>query len=133
MEISDQWVTVMLPSLIHRIGSDTIKRLKPQAQSLGCELKRIRRSRNWQLVGEAISVQHFVTQIKPTEYQDAEYLIRKLEMAMKQHSDKLEPLEVKLQRLITQNPSITLAELMVATQCSLVQARSARFAQDNWD
>ncbi|WP_233423284.1 ribosome recycling factor family protein, partial [Vibrio metoecus] len=86
MEISDQWVTVMLPSLIHRIGSDTIKRLKPQAQSLGCELKRIRRSRNWQLVGEAISVQHFVTQIKPTEYQDAEYLIRKLEMALKQHS-----------------------------------------------
>lgn len=130
MEISEKSVTVMLPSLIHRIGGETLKRLKPQVQSFDCELKRIRRSRNWQLIGEAASMQNFVIQIKQTEYQEAEYLIRKLETVLKLHSDKLEPLEAKLQRLISQKPSITLAELMAVTQCSLVQAREARFVQD---
>ncbi|EJL6538786.1 ribosome recycling factor family protein [Vibrio cholerae] len=130
MPTTDQAIAITLPSLIHRIGSDTVKRLKLQAQTFDCELKRIRRSRNWQLLGEAASMQNFVFQIKQTEYQEAEYLIRKLETALKQHSDKLEPLETKLQRLISQKPSITLAELMAVTQCSLVQAREARFAQD---
>ncbi|HDI3223882.1 TPA: ribosome recycling factor family protein [Vibrio cholerae] len=130
MPTTDQAIAITLPSLIHRIGSDTVKRLKLQAQTFDCELKRIRRSRNWQLLGEAASMQNFVFQIKQTEYQVAEYLIRKLETALKQHSDKLEPLEAKLQRLTSQKPSITLAELMAVTQCSLVQAREARFAQD---
>ncbi|BER94887.1 ribosome recycling factor family protein [Vibrio cholerae] len=130
MPTTDQAIAITLPSLIHRIGSDTVKRLKLQAQTFDCELKRIRRSRNWQLFGEAALMQNFVIQIKQTEYQEAEYLIRKLETALKQHSDKLEPLETKLQRLISQKPSITLAELMAVTQCSLVQAREARFAQD---
>ncbi|GIA23143.1 ribosome recycling factor family protein [Vibrio cholerae] len=130
MPTTDQAIAITLPSLIHRIGSDTVKRLKLQAQTFDCELKRIRRSRNWQLLGEAASMQNFVFQIKQTEYQEAEYLIRKLETALKQHSDKLEPLEAKLQRLISQKTSITLAELMAVTQCSLVQAREARFAQD---
>ncbi|EGQ7702324.1 ribosome recycling factor family protein [Vibrio cholerae] len=130
MPTTDQAIAITLPSLIHRIGSDTVKRLKLQAQTFDCELKRIRRSRNWQSLGEAASMQKFVIQIKQTEYQEAEYLIRKLETALKQHSDKLEPLETKLQRLISQKPSITLAELMAVTQCSLVQAREARFAQD---
>ncbi|TQP23332.1 ribosome recycling factor family protein [Vibrio cholerae] len=130
MPTTDQAIAITLPSLIHRIGSDTVKRLKLQAQTFDCELKRIRRSRNWQLLGEAASMQNFVIQIKQTEYQEAEYLIRKLETALKQHSDKLEPLEAKLQRLISQKTSITLAELMAVTQCSLVQAREARFAQD---
>lgn len=130
MPTTDQAIAITLPSLIHRIGSDTVKRLKLQAQTFDCELKRIRRSRNWQSFGEAALMQKFVIQIKQTEYQEAEYLIRKLETALKQHSDKLEPLETKLQRLISQKPSITLAELMAVTQCSLVQAREARFAQD---
>ncbi|WP_114741534.1 ribosome recycling factor family protein [Vibrio cholerae] len=130
MPTTDQAIAITLPSLIHRIGSDTVKRLKLQAQTFDCELKRIRRSRNWQLFGEAALMQNFVIQIKQTEYQEAEYLIRKLETVLKQHSDKLEPLETKLQRLISQKPSITLAELMAVTQCSLVQAREARFAQD---
>lgn len=53
MPTTDQAIAITLPSLIHRIGSDTVKRLKLQAQTFDCELKRIRRSRNWQLLGEA--------------------------------------------------------------------------------
>lgn len=130
MPTTDQAIAITLPSLIHRIGSDTVKRLKLQAQTFDCELKRIRRSRNWQLLGEAASMQNFVFQIKQTEYQVAEYLIRRVEAGLRQPSDKIEPIEVQLQRLVQQNPSITLAELMAATHCSLMQARAARFAEE---
>lgn len=131
MPTTDQAIAITLPSLIHRIGSDTVKRLKLQAQTFDCELKRIRRSRNWQLLGEAASMQKFVIQIKQTEYQVAEYLIRRVEAGLRLPSDKIEPIEVQLQRLVQQNPSITLAELMAATHCSLMQARAARFAEES--
>ncbi|MBN7284916.1 ribosome recycling factor [Vibrio cholerae] len=133
MSITDQAIAITLPSLIHRLGSDTVKRLKLQAQAFDCELKRIRRSRNWQLLGEAASMQKFVIQIKQTEYQVAEYLIRRVEAGLRPPSDKIESIEVQLQRLVQQNPSITLAELMAATHYSLMQARAARFAEDSFD
>ncbi len=133
MPTTDQAIAITLPSLIHRIGSDTVKRLKLQAQTFDCELKRIRRSRNWQLLGEAASMQKFVIQIKQTEYQVAEYLIRRVEAGLRLPSDKIEPIEVQLQRLVQQNPSITLAELMAATHCSLMQARADRFAEESFE
>lgn len=133
MPTTDQAIAITLPSLIHRIGSDTVKRLKLQARTFDCELKRIRRSRNWQLLGEAASMQKFVIQIKQTEYQVAEYLIRRVEAGLRLPSDKIEPIEVQLQRLVQQNPSITLAELMAATHCSLMQARAARFAEESFE
>lgn len=91
MPTTDQAIAITLPSLIHRIGSDTVKRLKLQAQTFDCELKRIRRSRNWQLLGEAASMQKFVIQIKQTEYQVAEYLIRRVEVGLRLPSDRSNP------------------------------------------
>ena len=60
------------------------------------------------------------------------YLIQKLESALLQHADKLEPLDAKLIRLITDNPAITLGELMQLTQCTVTEARLARFQADSW-
>ncbi|TQQ48570.1 ribosome recycling factor [Vibrio cholerae] len=133
MSITDQAIAITLPSLIHRLGSDTVKRLRLQAQAFDCELRRIRRSRNGQLLGEAASMQKFVIQIKQTEYQVSKYLIRRVEAGLRPPSDKIESIEVQLQRLVQQNPSITLAELMAAIHCSLMQARAARFAEDSFD
>lgn len=130
MEITEQPVAIMLPSLIHRVGGETVKRLKQQALLLDCELKRIRRSRNWQLMGEAMAIQDFLLQLRAEDDCELEYLIKKLDAGLRLHSDKLEPLDSKLQRLIAQNPSITLAELMAVTHCSLIQARAARFTED---
>ena len=42
-------LSIPLPSLIHRIGSDHAKRAKAIAAEKKCEMKRIRRSRNWQI------------------------------------------------------------------------------------
>lgn len=121
---------IALPSLIHRIGGEVTKHLKSVAADHGCELKRVRRSRHWQISGEALALQAFYDQVRRLEEDSASYLVKKMQLALASHSEKLEPLEDKLQRLVMENPAITLAELMSQTHCSLSQARSARFSAE---
>ncbi len=123
-------ISIPLPSLIHRIGRNNVNRVKAIASEHQCMLKRIRRSRNWQLVGEATQVLLTKQALKKLNDLDLSYLIKKLEAELLKHADKLEPLEAKLERLITEQPSITLAELMEQCQCTLAQARAARFNID---
>lgn len=126
----DKSIVIALPSLIHRIGKAAVKRAQLIAMPLGCELKRVRRSRNWVILGDALDVQRFTQALKQHEPEDARYVINKLEAGLLQHADKLEPLEVKLIRLVRQNPAITLGELIEQTHCTLAQARLARFDAD---
>ncbi|EIV8493595.1 ribosome recycling factor family protein [Vibrio vulnificus] len=123
-------IVIALPSLIHRIGGEMTKHLKSVAADHGCELKRVRRSRHWQISGEALALQAFYDQVRRLEEDSASYLVKKMQLALASHSEKLEPLEDKLQRLVMENPAITLAELMSQTHCSLSQARSARFSAE---
>ncbi|EGQ7832385.1 ribosome recycling factor [Vibrio vulnificus] len=128
--VNEQLVVIALPSLIHRIGGEMTKHLKSVAADHGCELKRVRRSRHWQISGEALALQAFYDQVRRLEEDSASYLVKKMQLALASHSEKLEPLEDKLQRLVMENPAITLAELMSQTHCSLSQARSARFSAE---
>ncbi|HAS8478072.1 TPA: ribosome recycling factor [Vibrio vulnificus] len=128
--VNEQLVVIALPSLIHRIGGEMTKHLKSVAADHGCELKRVRRSRHWQISGEALALQAFYDQVRRLEGDSASYLVKKMQLALASHSEKLEPLEDKLQRLVMENPAITLAELMSQTHCSLSQARSARFTAE---
>ncbi|HAS8545236.1 TPA: ribosome recycling factor [Vibrio vulnificus] len=128
--VNEQLVVIALPSLIHRIGGEMTKHLKSVAAEHGCELKRVRRSRHWQISGEALALQAFYDQVRRLEGYSASYLVKKMQLALASHSEKLEPLEDKLQRLVMENPAITLAELMSQTHCSLSQARSARFSAE---
>lgn len=125
-------ITVPLPSLIHRIGREQVKQAQVMALQNHCTLKRVRRSRHWRLVGGAVDVQSFAAQLQRAHNADMGYLVRKLAAALLQHADKLEPLAAKLARLIERCPNITLAELMDVTQCTLVQAREARFNAEAW-
>ncbi|EIX4872248.1 ribosome recycling factor family protein [Vibrio vulnificus] len=128
--VNEQLVVIALPSLIHRIGGEMTKHLKSVAAEHGCELKRVRRSRHWQISGEALALQAFYDQVRRLEEDSASYSVKKMQLALASHSEKLEPLEDKLQRLVMENPAITLAELMSQTHCSLSQARSARFSAE---
>ena len=121
-------ISIPLPSLIHRIGREAAKRAQAMALKHACELKRIRRSRNWSITGQAIAIQACCGELK-VEGEAAEFafMIKKIDTALLQHADKLEPLGAKLIRLINQNPAITLGELMQQTQCSITEARLARF------
>lgn len=125
-------VTISLPALIHRIGRDSANQAKALARLHNCELKRVRRSRNWAITGEAMKVQSFKEQLKSQTSSEWQYLIKKLETALLNHADKLEPLSVKLARLIRENDNITLAELMHLTDCTLSEARTARFNSESW-
>ncbi|EHZ2653924.1 ribosome recycling factor family protein [Vibrio vulnificus] len=129
-QTADTIIVIALPSLIHRIGGELTKHLKSVAADHGCELKRVRRSRHWQISGEALALQAFYDQVRRLEGDSASYLVKKMQLALASHSEKLEPLEDKLQRLVMENPAITLAELMSQTHCSLSQARSARFSAE---
>ncbi|ASJ41078.1 ribosome recycling factor family protein [Vibrio vulnificus] len=129
-QTADTIIVIALPSLIHRIGGELTKHLKNVAADHGCELKRVRRSRHWQISGEALALQAFYDQVRRLEGDSASYLVKKMQLALASHSEKLEPLEDKLQRLVMENPAITLAELMSQTHCSLSQARSARFSAE---
>ncbi|MBB1268648.1 ribosome recycling factor family protein [Shewanella sp. SR44-3] len=126
-------IQVPLAALIHRIGSDNTKQAKVIAAQYDCELKRVRRSRNWLLLGEAMDVQSFCRVLKSQHSAAFAHLIGKIDAALLCHGDKLEPLTAKLARLIAATPSITLGELMQITQCSLTEARLARFNADAWD
>ena len=121
-------ISIPLPSLIHRIGREAAKRAQAMALKHGCELKRVRRSRNWSITGPAIAIQSCCAELKVEgEVAEFAFLIKKIDTALLQHADKLEPLSAKLIRLINENPAITLGELMQQTQCSISEARLARF------
>ena len=130
-------IIISLPSLIHRIGREEVNQAKVIARQYHCELKRVRRSRNWSVSGEAIKIQSYSAGLK-TELLKTEnaggfrYLIQKIDTALLDHPDKLEPLETKLARMITDNPNITLAELIHITDCTTAEARTARFYADSW-
>ncbi|MCE9685493.1 ribosome recycling factor family protein [Shewanella sp. AS16] len=123
-------ISIALPSLIHRIGREAVGLAQVLAKRYGCELRRVRRSRNWCLVGEAIDIQSFTGQIKTEDDAGLRYLVPRLDTALGQHADKLESMDAKLARLIQGNPNVTLGELMQLTQCSITQARLARFQTD---
>lgn len=129
-------ISISLPSLIHRIGREAVKQAQAIAAQYDCELKRVRRSRNWCMVGAAIKIQSCTARLQAEQLLMVDgafrYLIQKLESALLQHADKLEPLDAKLIRLITDNPAITLGELMQLTQCTVTEARLARFQADSW-
>ena len=124
-------IVIALPSLIHRIGREQVAQAQSLAVEFGCSLKRVRRSRNWLLVGGAVDVQSFILVLKQCQPAMAPYLIAKLEAGLLPHSDKLEPLSAKLVRLINETPGITLGELMEQTKCTIIEARQARFDADS--
>lgn len=123
-------ITIQLPSLIHRIGGEKAKQARAIALQYQCDVKRVRRSRNWAITGEAISIQSFIERLKTDNDAGFGYLIQKIATALLGHADKLEPLDIKLRRLIRENPNLTLGELIQLTQCTLAEARVARFHVD---
>ena len=123
-------ITIQLPSLIHRIGGEKAKQAREIALLYQCDVKRVRRSRNWAITGEAISIQSFIERLKTDNDSGFGYLIQKIATALLGHADKLEPLDIKLRRLIRENPNLTLGELIQLTQCTLAEVRVARFHVD---
>ncbi len=126
--MKDTTFSISLPSLIHRIGRDQVRHVQQQAKPLGCQLKRIRRSRNWQLIGQLEAMLELLIQLKQQPQQELSYLINKLTEAVEQ-LDQRQPKQQRLSALIRQHPNITVANLAELANCSLSEARAARFVE----
>ncbi|UPW17288.1 ribosome recycling factor family protein [Agarivorans sp. TSD2052] len=129
--MSDKHLTIPLPSLIRRIGGDNTKIAKQMALECGCLIKRVRRSRNWQLIGEEPAIISLNNKLKALDIEAMAYLCLKLEEHLKAYQEQQEPKQERLKRLIDQSPNITLAELIHITDCTLAEARQARFDSDS--
>ncbi|MBD1572044.1 ribosome recycling factor [Vibrio sp. S17_S38] len=123
---------IPLPSLVHRIGGEQVKQAKEMALELRCELKRIRRSRNWQLEGELKSVMSLLVTLRQSHAEPMAFLIKKIDESLIATQTKPESKVAILERLIAVDPDITLAELMHQTDCTMAEARQARFTSDSF-
>ncbi|WP_413284521.1 ribosome recycling factor family protein [Vibrio sp. MA40-2] len=130
MSDDSEILRVHLPSLIHRIGSKWVKISQLIAQENECQLKRVRRSRNWQITGKASNVNCCLNQLKSNYSIETHYLIKKLESNLVAADFIDETPQQMLVRLVIEKPTITLSELMELTNCSLLEARQARFQAD---
>lgn len=120
---------IKLPSLIHRIGREQVRRVQQQAAEHNYQLKRIRRSRNWQMLGQLEALETLVEHLKQPSPNELSYLINKLSDAVQSEQDKRQPKQQRLAALIQQQPNITVAKLAELANCSLSEARAARFMQ----
>jgi len=125
--------TIALPSLIRRIGGETVKQAKLIAESHQCALKRVRRSRHWQLEGKSESISSLLLFLRSEHPESMRYLIDKVSAYQAIHAKPKLSMHEQLLLLVGDNPRITLSEMMSVTHCSISQARTARFEAEEID
>ncbi|MEZ9699505.1 ribosome recycling factor family protein [Vibrio sp. 10N.261.46.E12] len=105
--------SVPLNSFVHRVPDKTI--IVQYAGACGCQLKRIRRSRNWLLIGEEQQLLELKEHLSDEAHQWIVIAI-----------DKVLPKPVVcLASLLAATPSMTVAQLVMESGCSMAEARRA--------
>ena len=127
--MSDQLISISLPSLLHRIGRSSVSLARDLAVQHHCELKRVRRSRHWKIVGEFSQPELFKKALISEDAILYQFLLTKITVALANIDPPL-TLDQQLAQLIAAYPLMTLAELMHITQCSEAEARLARFKNE---
>lgn len=103
-------VLIQLNSFVHRV--DNKADIMQAAVQCGCELKRIRRSRHWQIAGEIAQLQRFA-QLVATPW---------ISTKIDQACEKYRPAIVEI---LERNPDISVGELVQQSGCSVPDARAA--------
>ncbi|KGY12554.1 hypothetical protein NM22_10285 [Vibrio tubiashii] len=106
-------ISVPLNSFVHRVPDKSI--VLSLAIENGCQLKRIRRSRNWQLIGEEQQLRAFMTRLDLDAHR---WIVDAIDKALPK------PI-INLADLLTQTPNMTLNQLVAKSGCSLKEARQA--------
>lgn len=106
-------ISIQLNSFVRRV--DDKERILALALKEECRLKRIRRSRHWQLSGTELQLNHF----KAGLIDIADYWI-------KQAVEKALPKkQLSLQECLLSQPNITVNQLVAETECTVAEARQA--------
>ena len=93
-------------------------------QKYNCILKRVRRSRNWQISGERCHLSELL-KVLGGLYQTEDFVLVKLHQYLN-CNDKTVQGSRLLHEMIRSDPSLTAAELMEKTGCTIVEVRLAR-------
>ncbi len=106
-------LSIRLNSFVHRVRDKaTVISIATQH---GCQLKRIRRSRHWQLTGEEQQLKVFMNQLVDDSHH---WIVKAIENALPKP-------DIDLLDILTSNPSITVSQLVLETGCSMIEARRA--------
>jgi len=107
--------TITLPSFIRRIQKSNT--LKTQIKSLGCELSRVGRSRNWKLCASQEQIIAIIGLVEASSEESWLWLAKYLRSQRQQlsHSDLINIAKLK--------PDVSVSELMAKTDCTVAQAR----------
>ncbi|MDA0116707.1 ribosome recycling factor family protein [Vibrio sp. T11.5] len=127
--MSSENLVISLPSLIHRIGSEATKQLRIVVKQHGCNLKRVRRSRNWQLIGQFDALKGLLNHLSQ-QSAEFDFVLNKLNAHINQSVVSREYTIERLIEILLADPTITLTDLMERTGCSLIEARFARFESE---
>lgn len=106
-------ISVPLNSFVHRVAdkAQVIQLMTEQ----GCQIKRIRRSRNWLLSGEEVSLRQLMSQLTT---EDTRWIVTAI--------DKTLPTPVvDIAALIANSPNITINQLVAQSGCTVSEARLA--------
>ncbi|WP_448211152.1 ribosome recycling factor family protein [Colwellia sp. MEBiC06753] len=91
--------------------------LKAQIRGLGCELSRVGRSRNWQLIASKTQVITIIGLIEQADEQSWLWLAKHLRNQQEAITQD------ELMSFAKQQPGITVNQLMAKTDCTVAQAR----------
>lgn len=106
-------ISIQLNSFVRRV--DDKERVIALAVSEKCSLKRIRRSRHWQLSGTELQLTHFKAGLTDI----ADYWIK---LAIEKALPKK---QLSLQECLISQPNITINQLVAMTECTVAEARQA--------
>lgn len=106
-------LSVILNSFVHRVPDKS--HVLALAHQTGCQLKRIRRSRNWLLSGQEDQLRLLSGLLNQAPHL---WIVKAIDTALPQ------PV-VNLQALIAETPTLTVNQLVKQTGCSLSEARQA--------
>ncbi|MEF1290281.1 ribosome recycling factor family protein [Vibrio sp. M260118] len=106
-------ISVPLNSFVHRVPDKSI--VLSLASENGCQLKRVRRSRNWQLNGEEQQLRILATQLDLDAHR---WIVEAIDKALPK------PI-VNLADLLAHTPNMTVNQLVAESGCSLKEARQA--------
>lgn len=105
--------SLTLNNFLHRI--DCKATMLALFSEHGCKVKRIRRSRNWLLTGEQDQLLKISTKL---QQQKSMWIAKAIDNALPKAT-------ISLAEVLRLHPTITVNQLMVETNCTLIEARHA--------
>ncbi len=106
---------ITLPSFLRRVLKGYL--LKALIRQQGCKLNRIGRSRNWQLKASFEQLELTISAIEESEEESWRWLATHLSKQRKNLSFDM------LLSIAQKKPGITISELILRTDCTIVEAR----------